>query len=285
MRYYQEIMLIQQPEISLYFIWSKLYMQLHLAFVEHKNEQEKIPYGVSFPQYCVDKKKESVYLGTKIRIFAHSEEELQQLDLHKWCRRLTDYVHISGPREVPQKKITGYAHYFRYNPKINMEDRIRRQAQRHHVSLNEARKYFADYAEKMAVINSRYFREELPDGEIAVECPWQDQYDFTAGQANENIAYTVYLPKGLAGREQSDFKCLHASHGKKSLQEFLDKIEYVPENFTTIESNKYVPYINLHSLSRHSLFRLYIARSTATEEVGGLFGTYGLSQTATVPEF
>lgn len=203
MHYYQEITLIEQTEISLYFIWSKLYMQLHLAFVEHKDEQDKIPYGVSFPEYQINEQKKAAFLGSKIRIFAHSEQELQKLDLNKWLCRLTDYVHVSTPREVPQKKITGYVHYFRFNPKANIsiQERIARQAKRHHVSLSEAEAHFADYIEK------------------------------------------------------------------------------------PLEDFSYLPYINLQSLSRHSLFRLYIGKKIVAEELDGKFGTYGLSRTATVPEF
>ncbi|HNN29956.1 MAG TPA: type I-F CRISPR-associated endoribonuclease Cas6/Csy4, partial [Agitococcus sp.] len=37
MKYYQELTLIAQAEVSLYVIWSKLYTQLHLAFVEQKD--------------------------------------------------------------------------------------------------------------------------------------------------------------------------------------------------------------------------------------------------------
>lgn len=51
MHHYIELTLIKDSEISPYFIWSKLYTQLHLAFVEQKDANEQIPYGVSFPEY------------------------------------------------------------------------------------------------------------------------------------------------------------------------------------------------------------------------------------------
>ncbi|MCH4248899.1 MAG: type I-F CRISPR-associated endoribonuclease Cas6/Csy4 [Acinetobacter populi] len=144
MLYYQEITLIDQTEISLYFIWSKLYTQLHLAFVEHKDEQEQIPYGVSFPQYRINEQKHIGFLGSKIRIFANSENELIQLNLNKWLDRLTDYVHTTSPREVPQGKITGYTCYFKANPKLTIKQRIVHQAARRNISLNEAEAHFKD---------------------------------------------------------------------------------------------------------------------------------------------
>ncbi len=57
MNWYQEITLIDQDEISLYFIWSKVYTQLHIAFAEHSNEQGRISFGVSFPQYRINEQK------------------------------------------------------------------------------------------------------------------------------------------------------------------------------------------------------------------------------------
>ena len=57
MDWYQEITLIDQDEISPYFIWSKVYTQLHIAFAEHSNEQGRISFGVSFPQYRMNEQK------------------------------------------------------------------------------------------------------------------------------------------------------------------------------------------------------------------------------------
>lgn len=48
MKYYQEITIIKSPDISPYFIWSKLYTQLHLALVEVKNPDDSSNIGVSF---------------------------------------------------------------------------------------------------------------------------------------------------------------------------------------------------------------------------------------------
>ncbi len=202
-KYYQEITLIDQAEISPYFIWSKLYGQVHLAFVEQQDEQGKIPFGVSFPQYRIHQQKKLGFLGTKIRIFAKTENELQQLNLGQWLERLTDYVHIIQPREVPQAKITGYAHYYRVNPKMSLEERIAHQAQRRNISLDEAKQHFKQY----------------------VEQPVVEPY--------------VSLKSLSAKREEN-----------------IDR-----------------PY------------RLYIGKSVADEAKDGKFGTYGLSRTATVPEF
>lgn len=145
MQFYQEITLLEQEEIPIHFLWSKLYTQLHLAFVEQKDEQEKIPFGVSFPQYRLKADKKIGFLGEKIRIFAHSTAELEQLNLNKWLERLTDYVHITSSREIPLGKVTGFAIYSRAVPKDSVEKRIAHQAQRRNISITEAEAYFKDH--------------------------------------------------------------------------------------------------------------------------------------------
>lgn len=123
MMYYQELTLIEQSEISNYFLWSKIYTQLHLAFVEIKDADGNVPVGIAFPQYLYEPKTEKykakAALGIKLRCFADSEDILQKLDIQKWLSRLTDYVHITGIRAVPDQKVKQYAIYKRKQFKTN----------------------------------------------------------------------------------------------------------------------------------------------------------------------
>lgn len=132
MRFYQELTLIKTSEISPYFIWSKLYMQLHLALVEQQNPDKTVNIGVSFPEYKYIEKEgvESfASLGAKLRIFANTEAELQQLNLTKWLTRLTDYVHIKSIRPVPEN-LNNYLLVKRYRKDTNLERLTRRFMQR-----------------------------------------------------------------------------------------------------------------------------------------------------------
>nr|WP_298891498.1 type I-F CRISPR-associated endoribonuclease Cas6/Csy4 [uncultured Acinetobacter sp.] len=203
MNFYQEITIIEQAEIPLYFIWSKLYTQLHLAFVEQKDDTEQITYGVSFPQYRLHEQKQLGHLGSKIRIFANSPAELEQLNLQKWLDRLEDYVHVTRPREVPQDKITGYANYNRTRPLKNKQTRILHQAKRRNISVEESAKYFEQFTEQKR-------------GEPFIQLKSQSSSD-------------IDQPK-------------------------------------------------------HE-FSLYISKQNVETENSGKFGTYGLSQNSTVPEF
>lgn len=156
MQFYQEITLIDQAEISPYFIWSKLYTQLHIALAEQKNSDDKVNIGVSFPQYIfeekIDEKKVKINLGKKIRLFAQSEAELKQLDIRKWLERLEDYVHITSIREVPSD-IQSYAIYKRKQVKTNAQRLARHREKRGDISFDEA---LARYSNVVTTSNLPY---------------------------------------------------------------------------------------------------------------------------------
>ena len=145
MDYYTELTIIPNEEVPTYALWTTLYTQLHLAFVEQKDTHDKTPYGVSFPQYRLDANKSFGCLGSKVRIFANTTQELEQLNLGKWLERLTDYVHITSARETPLSKVTGHAIYSRAVPKDSLDKRIAHQAQRRSISLEESATHFKDH--------------------------------------------------------------------------------------------------------------------------------------------
>lgn len=141
MKFYQEITLIDQAEISPYFIWSKLYTQLHIALAKSKDTNDKVNIGVSFPQYIfeekIEGKKAKVNLGKKLRIFAQNEVDLKKIDLKTWLDRLTDYVHITSIREVPEN-VKSYAIYKRKQVKTNAQRLARHRVKRGDIGFDEA---------------------------------------------------------------------------------------------------------------------------------------------------
>ncbi len=117
MKYYQELTILPDPEISSYFIWSKLFGQLHIALADVKNTHGIDTIGVSFPDYYFDSKNgQSSKLGKNLRVFAPGNDELQKLNLNKWLERLTDYIYIKSIRDVPE--VTKYVsvHRYRFKP-------------------------------------------------------------------------------------------------------------------------------------------------------------------------
>lgn len=138
MNYYIEISVKDDGKYKFAQLWSDLYMQIHLAFVSKKDENGKVPYGVSFPEYSC-RPIGSQYLsclGNKMRIFSASKEQLEGLDLMSWLSRQKEHLAVSAVMEVPEE------HYFinvkRYRAPANVEKLARRQAKRKGISFDEA---------------------------------------------------------------------------------------------------------------------------------------------------
>lgn len=135
MRFYLEITLLPNPEIGINFLWSKVFQQIHLGLVEMQDEQGRIPIGVSFPEYKTGEKYS--VLGGKLRLLAGDEATLSRFNASQWLSRLSDYVHCTGIRPVPEK-LSGYATYQRQQPKTGNERLARRYAKRHDVDYDTA---------------------------------------------------------------------------------------------------------------------------------------------------
>lgn len=214
MRCYQEITLIPNADINRHFLWSKTFQQIHLGLVEMQDDQKRVPIGLSFPEYKMGEK--FGVLGSKLRLFAADEAALTRFDVARRLNRLSDYVHCTGIRPVPDA-VKGYAVYQREQPKTSKERLARRYAKRHNM----------DYE---AALNSKV--ELSAKLEAGVEC-------------------------------------------EKTLMSYSE----MPHQ--TILT----PFIRLKSLSSSNTFCLWIKKSEVENSNDGTFTTYGLSTTATVPEF
>ena len=143
MKHYIDITLLPDPEIPLYFLWEKVYQQLHLALVEIKEPDDKVKIGVAFPQYD----EQQHQLGCKLRLFAPSCELLEKLNINHWLSRLTDYVHISSIKNVPEK-INSYVVFKRVQLKTSNARLARRKAKRKGITQQQALTYLQEHHEK-----------------------------------------------------------------------------------------------------------------------------------------
>ena len=101
-------------EITLGFIWQKLYAQMHLALVDIKDENNRVDIGFSFPFY----QNHSFPMGDVLRVCADSKNRLEILDISKWLKGLEDYIHMGQIKEVPSD-IKMYASFTRKQFKSN----------------------------------------------------------------------------------------------------------------------------------------------------------------------
>jgi CRISPR-associated endonuclease Csy4 len=142
MKYYIDIKLHSDNEISLGFIWEKVYAQIHLAMVNQKNSEGMCKVGFSFPKYGKD-----FPLGDILRLFAPTEKEFELLNTEEYLKRFADYVLISKVKEIP-KHIETYVTFSREQFKSNTERLVRRQAKRQGISLDKARENYKDFDEE-----------------------------------------------------------------------------------------------------------------------------------------
>lgn len=154
MTYYIEITLIPNSDMGLFSVWSKVYTQLHLALVELKDVNSRVPVGVSFAEYKHSERHG--ILGSKLRLFASEMSHLEKLNLYHWFDRLSDYVHISSIRAVPSEH--RYVVVSRVRTPKNIGNLTRRYAKRHGVFLEDALEKYQNYEANKSSTNLPFIK-------------------------------------------------------------------------------------------------------------------------------
>jgi len=98
MKYYLDITLLPEADITLGFIWQKVYQQVHIALVDNKVAGNESAIAVAFPLYG----EHAFPLGNKLRLLAEDESQLTGLNINRWLNRFEDYVHIKSIKPVPE---------------------------------------------------------------------------------------------------------------------------------------------------------------------------------------
>lgn len=142
MRYYTEITILPDNEMGLHFIWEKLFLKLHMCFVNMKASTKEVSVGIGLPKYSMERS-----LGPTLRLFGQSEKDLINLDLEKALYGLKDYLHIKSIKEVPEK-VDSFSCYKRLQIKGNKECLSRRKSKRHNIDYDQALEDYKDYKPK-----------------------------------------------------------------------------------------------------------------------------------------
>ena len=144
MKHYRDITLLPSADIALNFLWEKVYQQIHIGLVEMQDSNGNVPVGIGFPEYL----SEHGPLGRKLRLFAISKDILTAFNADTWLSRLTDYVHLTGVRDVPENART-FNRFKRQQSKTNIERLARRKAKRQDISIERAIELLDGFEDKM----------------------------------------------------------------------------------------------------------------------------------------
>ena len=150
MKYYLDITLLPDTEITLGFIWFKVYQQVHIALAENKMAENSSAIGLAFPQYgFTGNKKTEFPLGNKLRVFAPSEELLDKLSINSWLNRFSDHTHITTIKTVPEK-VNEFVCVKRKQCKTNLSRLARRRAKRKDETFEQALQYYASFNDEQS---------------------------------------------------------------------------------------------------------------------------------------
>lgn len=147
MKHYLDITLLPDSEVTLGFIWQKVYQQVHIALVDNKVAENESAIAIAFPNYA-DK---AYPLGNKLRLLVKEEQRLKQLNIQHWLKRFEDYVHISSIKAVPEP-IDKYASFSRNQFTTNSERLARRRAKRHGESYEQALQHYEGFDDEQSTL-------------------------------------------------------------------------------------------------------------------------------------
>lgn len=150
MKYYLDITLLPDTEITLGFIWFKVYQQVHIALVENKIAENSSAIALAFPKYALTGDKKTDFpLGNTLRIFAPSEELLNKLAITNWLKRFSDHTHITSIKTVPDK-VNEFVCVKRKQCKTNLSRLARRRAKRKEETFEQALQYYASFNDEQS---------------------------------------------------------------------------------------------------------------------------------------
>lgn len=145
MNYYLDITLLPDSEITLGFIWFKVYQQVHIALAENKSGENLSEIALSFPLYF--EKEKTFPLGNKLRLLSPQKELLETVSITTWLKRFADHTHVTSIKAVPDS-VTQYACFSRKQFTTNLSRLARRRSKRHDETYEQALQHYVSFADK-----------------------------------------------------------------------------------------------------------------------------------------
>ncbi|PCI54017.1 MAG: type I-F CRISPR-associated endoribonuclease Cas6/Csy4 [Gammaproteobacteria bacterium] len=203
MKYYLDITLLPEADITLGFIWQKVYQQVHIALVDNKVGENESAIAVAFPLYG----EHAFPLGNKLRLLAADESQLIALNINSWLNRLEDYVHIKSIKPVPED-VTQVCFVRQH---VKGEERIEKDM------LSKAKRWSEKSGQSLDVCLLE-LEKSKPKADVSLPFIWLESQE--TKQRNEGSAskFPLFINRISINKQQSGvFNCygLSANHNNK----------------------------------------------------------------------
>ncbi|KPH63437.1 type I-F CRISPR-associated endoribonuclease Cas6/Csy4 [Pseudoalteromonas porphyrae] len=216
MKYYLDITLLPEADITLGFIWQKVYQQVHIALVDNKVAENESAIAVSFPRYSTEKSGEHEFpLGNQLRLLANDEAQLTKLKIAKWLNRLEDYVHIKSIKPVPEN--VTYAAFVRQH--VKGEARIEKDM------LSKAQRWAEKSGQPLDTCLAE-LEKTKPKAVNSLPFIWLESQETKQRDAANSRKFPLFIKKVEIGKKQTGiFNCygLSVNHSNK------EKLASIPQ--------------------------------------------------------
>jgi CRISPR-associated endonuclease Csy4 len=202
MKYYLDITLLPEADITLGFIWQKVYQQVHIALVENKVGKNESAIAVSFPRYG----EHAFPLGDQLRLFANEESRLTMLNISNWLSRFKDYVHIKSIKAVPAKFT--YVAFVRQH--VKGEARIERDM------LKKAKRWSEKSGQPIEVCLAE-LEKSRPKATNSLPFIWLESQETKRRESNSESKFPLFIKKvDIADKQIGKLNCygLSSSHNQ-----------------------------------------------------------------------
>ncbi|GAA6171846.1 hypothetical protein NBRC116592_15160 [Colwellia sp. KU-HH00111] len=216
MNFYIELQLLPDAEVSLDFLWQKVYQQVHIALVDNKVGENESAIAISFPSYHAGIGGEHAFpLGNQLRLLANEERQLTNLNINQWLNRLKDYVHIKSIKPVPEK----VRHVAFFREKVKGEARIEKDMQ------SKAKRWAEKSGQTLETCLAE-LEKTKPKADNSLPFIWLESQETKQRNAQESRKFPLFIKMVSLTKEQAGvFNC----YGLNTNSSNKDKLTSVPQ--------------------------------------------------------
>ena len=208
MKYYLDITLLPEADITLGFLWQKVYQQVHIALVDNKVAENQSAIAVSFPRYSTEKSSKHAFpLGNQLRLLANEESQLTKLNISKWLNRFEDYVHIKSIKPVPES--VTYIAYVR--------QQVKGDARFEKDMLSKAQRWAEKSGQPLDACLTE-LEKTKPKADNSLPFIWLESQETKQRNTGDSRKFTLFIKRvGLEEHQTGVFNCygLSSHHNKQ----------------------------------------------------------------------